>query len=256
MKRGGLISKRYKQIQIYLFNDLFLWVSARGKFKGSYSFYAEDLEIEIPADCKKGDALFSIGLKKEKHKRLIVCADDVQRDKTLNTVVQTYRQCQETAKKTLEGTDKTAIHRLKKKSVRETTVKDTDVSFSPSSVDTRNLREYSMEESDISKEHNGSGIMSPIHHKTQPSSSNSGFDDSQSRSARNGQSYSHLPQIKGLEIVSVMSIICTLQRFSHSVNAMGLLQKLQNSNPIPILIPPPMAILIPDRLTERVWAVI
>ena len=201
MKRGGLISKRYKQIQIYLFNDLFLWVSARGKFKGSYSFYAEDLQIEIPSDCKKGDALFSIGLQKEKHKRLIVCADDMNRDKMMDTVLQTYRQCQEKYKKTLEGTDKPAIHRLKKKSVRETTVKDTDISFSPSSVDTRNLREYSVEESDLSAantDHNGSGVFSPPHVKQHSGSNSTGFDDSHSKSAKNGQSYSHLPQIKGV----------------------------------------------------------
>ena len=37
--RRRMIGKKYKQIQIYLFNDLFVWVSARGKFKGSYSFY-------------------------------------------------------------------------------------------------------------------------------------------------------------------------------------------------------------------------
>ena len=37
--RRRILGNKYKQIQIYLFNDLFVWVSARGKFKGSYSFY-------------------------------------------------------------------------------------------------------------------------------------------------------------------------------------------------------------------------
>jgi len=200
MKRDrGLISKRYKHIQIYLFNDLFLWVSARGKFKGSYSFLADDLEIGVPADCKKGDALFSIGLHKERHKRLIVCADDAQRDKTLNTVLRTYRQCQEQKRAIELGTDQSAIHRLKKKQVRETNVKDVDISFTPS-LSTQNLREeYSVEDS--SNDNNGdSGFMSPLHKQQHSNSISGGGDESHSRNtlshSRGGQSHSQLPQIK------------------------------------------------------------
>eukprot|EP01084_Bolivina_argentea_P281126 480959_1 len=146
MKRRGLPGKKYKHIQIYLFNDLFIWVSARGRFKGSYSFYKENLQIAIPSHCKKGDALFSIGLPTEKHKREIVCADDLQRDKLMNTIIRTYKQCQEKYIKTMNGNNTEAIKMMKKKQIRETIGIDLDLSAS--SIDTRNTsynnQEYSV----------------------------------------------------------------------------------------------------------------
>lgn len=93
MKRS-LTWKKYKQVTIYLFTDLFLWVSVRGRFKGSYSFYKANLVIEVPKSCKIGDAQFQIGLKSEKTKRMIVCADDQQRDKLMNYIKNAYNACQ------------------------------------------------------------------------------------------------------------------------------------------------------------------
>jgi len=119
----------------------------------------------------------------------------LNRNKLMETVQTTYRQCQEKYQKTLEGSDQPLIYQLKNKSIRETNVKDTDVSFSPSSLDTRNLTEYSVEDSDLSKTTDHNGVLSPVH-RQQPSSSNSNnstFDESHSK--RNGQSH-HLPQIK------------------------------------------------------------
>ena len=72
--RRRMLGKKYKKIQIYLFNDLFIWVSERGKFKGSYSFYDPNLEVK---KCgKENEAMFSIGMQNEKHPREIVCVDD------------------------------------------------------------------------------------------------------------------------------------------------------------------------------------
>ena len=197
MKRRGLPGKKYKHIQIYLFNDLFLWVSARGRFKGSYSFYKENLEISIPSNCKKGDALFSIGLKSEKHKRLIVCADDLQRDKLMNTIMRTYKSCQKKYFQTLQSTNKDAIKQIKKRGVRDTNVKG-DNELSSSSLDTRNTynNEYSRSETDRTDitesihvtptngahkpvHSNGDSIPSSSssphhHHQNKPSNSNAG----------------------------------------------------------------------------------
>ncbi len=74
--RRRMLGKKYKRITIFLFNDLFIWVSARGRYKGSYSLYEEKLDIGIPKNHKKDDAEFFIGLSSEKTKRLIVCASD------------------------------------------------------------------------------------------------------------------------------------------------------------------------------------
>ena len=148
MKRNGL-RRNYKHIQVYLFSDLFLWVSARGRFKGSYSFLKENLDIQIPSNSKPGDAIFSIGLKTEKHQRLIVCADDMQRDKLMNTIIRTYKSCQQKLFKTLNGTNKDAIKQVKKRAIRDTNIKG-DNEFSASSLDTRNTynNEYSISASD------------------------------------------------------------------------------------------------------------
>ena len=72
--RRRMIGKKLKKIHIYLFNDLFIWVSEKGKFKGSYSFY--DPNLDIKKTGKIDEAQFSIGLQNEKHPRDIVCVDD------------------------------------------------------------------------------------------------------------------------------------------------------------------------------------
>ncbi|ETO25754.1 hypothetical protein RFI_11387 [Reticulomyxa filosa] len=74
--RRKLLHKKYKGITVYLFSDLFVWVSVRGKYKGSYSLYNTELQIEKSG--KVGDAEFSVGLATEKNKRLVVCANDGQ----------------------------------------------------------------------------------------------------------------------------------------------------------------------------------
>ena len=153
MKRRGLPGKKYKQIQIYLFNDLLIWVSSRGKFKGSYSFYQQDLEICLPPNHKKGDACFSIGLTSEKHKRLIVCADDLQRDKLMNTMDKTYKQCQAKYVEAMNGNNEEAIQAMKRRQMRDTNGHDID--FSASSMDTRNTynNEYSVSQSETNDFH-------------------------------------------------------------------------------------------------------
>ena len=96
----------------------------------------------------KGDALFSIGLKTEKHKRLIVCADDLQRDKLMNTILRTSLVCQTKYFKTINGTNRDAIKRIKTQGFRDTLVKN-DNELSSSSLDTRTYNnEYSRSETD------------------------------------------------------------------------------------------------------------
>ncbi|ETO10146.1 hypothetical protein RFI_27232 [Reticulomyxa filosa] len=87
---------KLKGVTIYLFSDLFLWASVRGKYKGSYSLYDKDLQITKSG--KEGDADFSIGLKLEKSKRTIVCANDEQRDLIMETVIDAFQKCQLRAK--------------------------------------------------------------------------------------------------------------------------------------------------------------
>jgi len=115
MKRS-FFGKKYKLITAYLFNDLFVWASARGKFKGSYSFYDLNLEIDIPPNSKVGDATFCIGLKTEKHKRLIQCADDNQRDNLLEKIKSAHEKCQKRIKNLSESEAKL----MQQKSQRET----------------------------------------------------------------------------------------------------------------------------------------
>jgi len=85
--------KKHKLITTYLFNDLFLWASTRGKFKGSYSFYDDSLEIEIPQNSKPGDSIFYIGRKSETHKKFFQCADDCQRDNLMAKIKNAYDRC-------------------------------------------------------------------------------------------------------------------------------------------------------------------
>eukprot|EP00484_Ammonia_sp_Unknown_P005288 CAMPEP_0197081520 /NCGR_PEP_ID=MMETSP1384-20130603/214674_1 /TAXON_ID=29189 /ORGANISM="Ammonia sp." /LENGTH=771 /DNA_ID=CAMNT_0042520415 /DNA_START=23 /DNA_END=2338 /DNA_ORIENTATION=- len=148
MKRRGLPGKKYKQIQVYLFNDLFLWVSARGRFKGSYSFYKENLEVEIPKNSKKGDAVFSIGLATEKHKRLIVCADDLQRNKLMETILSTYKRCQKDYIKVMNGSDQAAIKQMQRKKRVETTIRDAELSSSSLGTNGGYNNEYSVSVTD------------------------------------------------------------------------------------------------------------
>ena len=197
MKRRGLPGRKFKHIQIYLFNDLFLWVSARGRFKGSYSFFKENLEIYIPQNSKPGDALFSIGLKTEKHKRLIVCADDLQRDKLMNTIIRTYKSCQQKYFKTLNGTNKDAIKQIKKRGMRDTNVKG-DNEFSASSLDTRNTYyEHSIsnasDRTDITDSHIHSTHHINGHHKPQHSNAStvSNGSDNGHQSKVNGNGYTN-----------------------------------------------------------------
>ncbi|ETO25098.1 hypothetical protein RFI_12046 [Reticulomyxa filosa] len=72
--RRLVFHKKYKRITIHLFSDLFVWVSVRGKYKGSYSLYNRELQIEKSGSPGSGE--FSIGLASEKTKRLVVCAND------------------------------------------------------------------------------------------------------------------------------------------------------------------------------------
>eukprot|EP00485_Elphidium_margaritaceum_P024314 CAMPEP_0202712972 /NCGR_PEP_ID=MMETSP1385-20130828/47596_1 /ASSEMBLY_ACC=CAM_ASM_000861 /TAXON_ID=933848 /ORGANISM="Elphidium margaritaceum" /LENGTH=650 /DNA_ID=CAMNT_0049373175 /DNA_START=22 /DNA_END=1974 /DNA_ORIENTATION=- len=150
MRRRGLTASKNKVIQIYLFSDLLIWVSARGKFKGSYSFYSHDLEIAVPDASKAGDALFLIGLAAEKNKRVVECADDFQRDKLMSTIEKTYRACQERYTERLKNgqANSSEIARVNDKIRGDnmTAMATNGVELSASSLDTRTFNniEYSL----------------------------------------------------------------------------------------------------------------
>ena len=53
-------------INIYLFNDLFIWTSAKGKYQGCYSFSNPDLEMKkVSFDSDEYTPAFSIGFQNE-----------------------------------------------------------------------------------------------------------------------------------------------------------------------------------------------
>merc|ERR1712154_445743 len=127
-----------------------------------------------PSNCKKGDAFFSIGLSNEKHKRLIVCADDVQRDKLMDTVLKTYKQCQIKYREAMDGSNEDAINSIRRKQQRDAH----DIEFSQSSLDTRttyNNNEYSMSVSETNEYHLNKYNVSPL----KPMASVSNKSDSQ-----------------------------------------------------------------------------
>jgi hypothetical protein len=98
MLRKGIGSK-YKEITIFMFNDLFLWSSHRMKYKGAYSLFETDLEIGVPDHKDDHDSLMQICRSSEKHKRFIVFPSDSQRDKVMNQIIRAYQACQDKLKK-------------------------------------------------------------------------------------------------------------------------------------------------------------
>ncbi|ETO37009.1 hypothetical protein RFI_00053, partial [Reticulomyxa filosa] len=92
--RRKILHKK-KGITLYLFNDLLVLVSTRGKYKGGYSLYNKDFQIEKTG--KPTDAEFSVGLSFEKTKRVLTFANDELRDAVMEKIVDAFRKCQERA---------------------------------------------------------------------------------------------------------------------------------------------------------------